>query len=416
MTSLPPPDAEALAHSERLAALIRQDIAANSGAIPFSRFMELALYAPGLGYYSAGARKFGEGGDFVTAPELGPIFAACIAESVAPVLQQLGSSALFLELGGGSGAFAEVVLKRLLELDALPDRYLILEPSADLRQRQRERLQQHLSPILFELVEWLDGPLPQEWNGVLFANEVIDALPTPRFAIRDGEVYEEYVTVEGGSPSTSAASTLRTGPSASASPTLRTGFTRTLRPADAFLGNAVRNLERRLGREFPDGYRSELLPQLPYWIQAVAGGMQRGAMLFVDYGHPRAEFYQPDRRDGTLRAYYRHRMHEEPLLWPGLQDITASVDFTALAEAGVAAGFDFAGYCSQASFLLGNGMAGVLERIERMHDATEQQRRRNEVKKLTLPSEMGERFQVMGFEKDVEFGVAFMAGDLSFRL
>jgi len=392
MTSLPLPDADALAHSERLRALIRQDIAANNGAIPFSRFMELALYAPGLGYYSAGARKFGEGGDFVTAPELGPIFAACIAESVAPVLQQLGSSALFLELGGGSGAFAEVVLKRLLELDALPDRYLILEPSADLRQRQRERLQQHLSPILFELVEWLDGPLPLEWNGVLFANEVIDALPTPRFAIRDGEVYEEYVTAEGES------------------------FARTLRPADAFLGNAVRNLERRLGREFADSYRSELLPQLPYWIQAVAGGMQRGAMLFVDYGHPRAEFYQPDRRDGTLRAYYRHRMHEEPLLWPGLQDITASVDFTALAEAGVAAGFDFAGYCSQASFLLGNGMAGVLERIEHMHDATEQQRRRNEVKKLTLPSEMGERFQVMGFEKDVEFGVAFMAGDLSFRL
>jgi len=440
MTSLPPPDADALAHSERLTALIRQDIAANSGAIPFSRFMELALYAPGLGYYSAGARKFGEGGDFVTAPELGPIFAACIAESVAPVLQQLGSSALFLELGGGSGAFAEVVLKRLLELDALPDRYLILEPSADLRQRQRERLQQQLSPMLFELVEWLDGPLPQEWSGVLFANEVIDALPTPRFAIRDGEVYEEYVTVEDEGPSTSASPTLPstpasptlpstpasptlpstpaspTLPSTPASPTLRTGFTRTLRPADAFLGNAVRNLERGLGREFPDGYRSELLPQLPYWIQAIAGGMQRGAMLFVDYGHPRAEFYQPDRNDGTLRAYYRHRMHEEPLLWPGLQDITASVDFTALAEAGVAAGFDFAGYCSQASFLLGNGMAGVLERIERMHDASEQQRRRNEVKKLTLPSEMGERFQVMGFEKDVEFGVAFMAGDLSFRL
>ncbi|MFC5571312.1 class I SAM-dependent methyltransferase [Lysobacter yangpyeongensis] len=390
--ALPAPDADALAHSARLSALIRQEIAANDGAIPFSRFMELALYAPGLGYYSAGARKFGEGGDFVTAPELGPIFAACIAESVASVLQQLGASALFFELGGGSGAFAEVALKRLLELDALPDRYLILEPSADLRERQRERLQQHLPPTLFELVEWLNGPLPDAWDGVLFANEVIDALPTPRFAIRDGEVYEEYVTVEGD------------------------GFARTLRPADAFLANAVRHVERGLERNFADGYRSEVLPQLPYWVQAVSGGMRRGAMLFVDYGHPRGEFYQADRSDGTLRAYYRHRMHDEPLRWPGLQDLTASVDFTALAEAGVAAGFDFAGYCSQASFLLGNGMAGVLERIERMHDASEQQRRRNEVKKLTLPSEMGERFQVMGFEKDVEFGVAFLAGDLSFRL
>jgi SAM-dependent MidA family methyltransferase len=391
-TSLPRPDADALAHSERLAGLIRNEIAANEGAIPFSRFMELALYAPGLGYYSAGARKFGEEGDFVTAPELGPIFAACIAESVAPVLQQIGPSAVFFELGGGSGAFAEVALKRLLELDALPDRYLILEPSADLRQRQRERLQQNLSPMLFELVEWPDGPLPGEWSGVLFANEVIDALPTPRFAIRDGEVYEEYVVIEGD------------------------GFARTLRPADAFLSNAVRHVEHRLEHSLAEGYRSEVLPQLPYWIQAVSGGMQRGAMLFVDYGHPRGEFYEPERRDGTLRAYYRHRTHAEPLLWPGLQDLTASVDFTALAEAGVAAGFDFAGYCSQASFLLGNGMAGVLERIERMKDPAEQQHRRNEVKKLTLPSEMGERFQVMGFEKDVEFGIAFMAGDLSFRL
>ena len=392
VTSLPPPDADALAHSDCLAALIRHEIAAHDGAIPFSRFMELALYAPGLGYYSAGSRKFGEDGDFVTAPELGPIFAACVAESLAPVLQQVGPDALFFELGGGSGAFAEVALKRLLELDALPDRYLILEPSADLRQRQRERLQQHLSPLLFELVEWLDGPLPDAWSGVLFANEVIDALPTPRFVMREGEVYEEYVVVEGDR------------------------FARTLRPSDAFLGNAVRHVERSLGRTFDDGYRSEVLPQLPYWIQAVSGGMQRGAMLFIDYGYPRGEYYAPERTDGTLRAYYRHRMHDDPLLWPGLQDLTASVDFTALAEAGVAAGFDFAGYCSQASYLLGNGMAGVLERIERMHDATEQQRRRNEVKKLTLPTEMGERFQVMGFAKDVEFGVAFMAGDLSFRL
>ena len=140
------------------------------------------------------------------------------------------------------------------------------------------------------------------------------------------------------------------------------------------------------------------------------------SMLFVDYGYPRGEYYQADRRDGTLRAFYRHRMHHDPLLYPGLQDLTASVDFTALAEAGVAAGFDFAGYCSQASFLLGNGLAGVLARIERIDDTAEHQRRSNEVKRLTLPSEMGERFQVMGFEKDVEFGVAFLAGDLSFRL
>ncbi len=390
---LPEPDADALAHSARLAAHLRAEIQAAEGeAIPFSRFMELALYAPGLGYYSAGASKFGEEGDFVTAPEIGPIFAACVAESLAPVLQQIGPDALFLELGGGTGAFAEVALKRLTELDALPDRYAILEPSAQLRERQRERLQQRLPPPLFELVEWLDGPFPHDWRGVLFANEVIDALPTPRFGIVDGEVHEEHVVIDG------------------------EGFARISRPADGFLANAVRHVEQRLERRFPDGYRSELLPQLPYWIQAVSGGMKQGAMLFVDYGYPRAEFYLPERDDGTLRAFYRQHMHADTLRWPGLQDITASVDFTALAEAGVGAGFDFAGYCSQASFLMGNGMAGVLERIERIADEGERLRRTEEVKKLTLPSAMGERFQVMGFEKGVEFGAAFLAGDLSFRL
>ncbi|MGO4222236.1 class I SAM-dependent methyltransferase [Lysobacter sp. TAF61] len=392
MSSLPPPDADALAHSARLDAVIRAQIADNGGAIAFSRFMELALYAPGLGYYSAGASKFGESGDFVTAPEIGPIFAACVADSVAPVMQQLGAGARFLELGGGTGAFAEVALKRLMELDALPDRYAILEPSAELRERQRERLQQRLTPPLFELVEWLDAPFGDDWDGVLFANEVIDALPTPRFAMEAGEVYEEHVAIEAGE------------------------LVRVLRPADAFLGNAVRHLERNLGREFAQGYRSETLPQLPYWVQAVSGGMRSGAMLFVDYGYVRSEYYQADRDDGTLRAFYRHRMHNEPLLWPGLQDLTASVDFTALAEAGVSAGFDFAGYCSQASFLLGNGLAGVLERIERIADEGERLRRTQEVKRLTLPSEMGERFQVMGFEKGVEFGAAFLVGDLSFRL
>ncbi|WP_228482014.1 SAM-dependent methyltransferase [Lysobacter sp. H21R4] len=389
---LPPPAAEALAHSAQLQAVIEQQIADNGGAIPFSRFMELALYAPGLGYYSAGASKFGAEGDFITAPELGPIFAACVAESIAPVIQQCGPEARILELGGGTGAFAEVALKRLMELDALPDRYAVLEPSAQLRERQRERLRESLIGPVFDLVDWLDGPFDDDWDGVVFANEVIDALPTPRFVLQDGQVHEEHVVATA------------------------LGFARELRLADAFLASAVQHVGVRLQEPLPDGYRSEVLPQLPYWIQAVAGGLRRGAMLFVDYGYPRGEYYQLERSDGTLRAYYRHRMHADPLLWPGLQDITASVDFTALAEAGDAAGFDFAGYCSQASFLLGNGMAGVLERIESIKDDALRQRRINEVKRLTLPSEMGERFQVMGFQKDVEFGAAFLAGDLSFRL
>lgn len=390
---LPLPDDEARAHSERLAAFIRNEIAAEGGSIPFSRFMERSLYAPGLGYYSAGSTKFGEAGDFTTAPELGPLFASCIAQAVAPVLQQIGPGAEFVEIGGGSGAFAEVVLKRLLDLDALPARYAILEPSADLRERQRERLGRRLIPPVFDLVEWLDAPPSESWNGVLFANEVVDALPTPRFTLRDGEVFEEGVALDG-----------------------EGRFIRTDRPADALLAAAVRHVERYLGEPFPDGYRSELLPQLPYWVQAVMGGLDRGAMLFADYGYPRREFYQADRDDGTLRAYYRHRVHNDAYLWPGLQDITASVDFTALAEAGTNAGFDLAGYTTQANFLLGNGLQERLDEAQERADETTLLRLRNEAKRLTLPSEMGERFQVMGFSCDVEFGAAFLFNDLSWRL
>lgn len=394
MSELPAPDAAALAHSERLRAVIQEQILANGGAIPVSRFMELCLYTPGLGYYSAGATKFGRDGDFVTAPELGPLFAACVADAVAPVLQQLGADAQFVELGGGSGAFAEVALKRLLALDALPARYAILEPSADLRQRQRERLQQRLNPLLFELVEWVDGPVQSNWHGVLFANEVIDALPTPRFTLRDGEVFEEHVALDGDG-----------------------AFIRTDRPADALLSAAVRHVERQLDAPFADGYRSELLPQLPYWIQAVIGGMGSGALLFVDYGYARRDYYRPERNHGTLRAFHRHRMSDDLHAWPGLQDLTASVDFTALAEAGSGTGFVFTGYCSQANFLIGNGLEQRLAEAEgKARDEGGRYRLRQEAKRLTLPGEMGERFQAMGFARDVEFGAAFLAGDLSWRL
>lgn len=387
-------DADALAHSERLRALIQQQIFASGGAIPFSRFMELCLYAPGLGYYSAGATKLGAAGDFVTAPELGHLFAACVAKASAPVLRQLGPDAHFVELGGGSGAFAEVMLKRLLALDAMPARYAILEPSADLRERQRERLQRQLIPPVFDLVEWLDAPPQQSWNGVLFANEVIDALPTPRFVIRHGEVLEEYVALDADGR-----------------------FIPCDRPADALLCAAVRHIERTLEMTLADGYRSEVLPQLPYWIQAVIGPLQSGALLFVDYGYPRREFYAPQRSDGTLRAFHRHAVNSDLYASPGLQDLTASVDFTALAEAGTHAGFDFAGYCSQASFLIGNGLETLLAEAENKVDGeAARYALRQEAKRLTLPGEMGERFQAMGFARDVEFGAAFLAGDLSFRL
>ena len=393
-SDLPLPDPLAQAHSDTLAAHLRAEIGASGGAIPFSRFMELCLYAPGLGYYSAGSTKFGAAGDFVTAPEQGRLFAATVAGVLAMALRSLGPGARVLELGGGSGAFAEVTLKRLLQLDALPDRYAILEPSADLRERQRDHLARTLTPPVFDLVEWLDRPFEDDWDGVLFANEVIDALPTPRFTLRDGEVFEEYVAMDGDGR-----------------------FVRTDRPADALLAAAVRHVEHALGTPFADGYRSELLPHLPYWLQAVSGGLRAGALLFVDYGHARGEYYQPQRRDGTLRAFRRHHVVADVFAHPGLQDITASVDFTALAEACSGAGFDFTGYCPQASFLLGNRLQENLAMAEsRAQDETARHNLRQQVKLLTLPSEMGERFQAIGFQRGVEFGAAFLAGDLSHRL
>jgi SAM-dependent MidA family methyltransferase len=389
----PAPDADALAHSQRLLALIRAQISAAGGAIPFSRYMELVLYAPGLGYYSAGSLKFGAEGDFVTSPELGPTFAECVAHCAVQVFAQLGGEADFFEIGGGSGAFAEVALRQMQIYGALPARYRILEPSADLRERQRERLAAALPAELFARVEWLNGPPEQPWRGLLFANEVLDALPTPRFVLHEGEVYEEYVALSA-----------------------EGALIRVDQPADALLRAAVRHVEHDVGAPFAEGYRSEVLPQLPYWIQAVGGLLQDGAMLFVDYGYPRREFYLPERSDGTLVCHHRHTAHGDPFHLPGLQDITAFVDFTALAEAGVNAGFDLAGYCAQASFLINNGLPERLAAIEEIGDEVERHRRHNEVKRLTLPGEMGERFQVMGFQRGVDIGPAFARGDLSRRL
>ena len=391
MNPLPPPDPAALAHSEQLRALIRADIRAQGGSIPFSRYMELALYAPGLGYYSAGSTKFGAAGDFVTAPELGPQFAQCVAEAVSPVLRGIGPESDFVELGGGSGAFAQDVLRALDARHALPRAYRILEPSADLRERQRTRLHAALKAAVFARIEWIDRPPGQPWRGVLFANEVLDALPTTRFSLAQGEVMEEHVALDASGD-----------------------FTVRLRPADLLVGGAVRHIERSLGRAFEDGYRSEVLPQLPYWIQAVCGTLDRGLALFVDYGYPRSEYYLPERREGTLVCHYRHRAHADPFHLPGLQDLTAFVDFTAVAEAGLHAGFELAGFASQAAFLLNNGLQDRLQLAGA--DAVAQHRRNLEAKRLTLPGDMGERFKAIGLQRGIDATDQFAFGDQSHRL
>ncbi|HEX5952736.1 MAG TPA: SAM-dependent methyltransferase [Rhodanobacteraceae bacterium] len=382
--ALPEPSEDEVAHSARLADAIRGEITA-SGPISFARFMERCLYAPGLGYYSAGRLKFGKDGDFVTAPELGPLFARCVARALAPGLRACGEDAVWFELGGGSGAFTRDVLLALQALDALPRDYWLLEPSADLRERQRERLQAELPAALFARCAWLDRPPQHPWSGVLFANEVLDALPITRFTVQGGEVFEEHVDLNANG-----------------------AFVRVDRPADALVAGAVRHLQRRLGREFEDGYRSEVLPQLPWWLEAVAGEQARGAVLFIDYGYVRREFYLPERRDGTLLCHYRHRAHDDPLILPGLQDITASIDFTALAEAGIAAGYEPVSYAFQSEFLIGSGLDAAFATARDMAgDEAARYALAQQVKRLTLPGEMGERFQAMLFARDLDIDSLF---------
>jgi SAM-dependent MidA family methyltransferase len=393
---LPAPSADERAHSDRLLQLLRELIAAH-GPLPFAQYMERCLYAPGLGYYSAGKTKFGAAGDFVTAPELGELFAQCVVNAIRPVLASLGDEADVLELGGGSGAFAEAALRALAGAGTLPRQYLILEPSADLRERQRGRLQANLPAGIHARVRWLDRPPEQDWRGVLFANEVIDALPATRFCVRGGEVYEEHVTLDG-----------------------EGRLRRVDRPADALTAGAVRHVERDLGAGFADGYRSEILPQLPYWIQAVAASLSAGLLLFVDYGYVRREFYLPERDDGTLMAHYRHHAHNDPLYLPGLNDLTASVDFTALAEAGNSAGFSVAAYLPQAQFLIGAGLQEVFAQAQ-AQAAGEHDRYRlaQQVKKLMLPEQMGERFQAMLLVRglaDLPLPAGLLAADQGDRL
>ncbi|TAN04696.1 MAG: class I SAM-dependent methyltransferase [Rhodanobacteraceae bacterium] len=395
-TALPQPSADESAHSARLAEVIRQEIA-TAGPIPFARFMERCLYTPRLGYYSAGRLKFGKAGDFVTAPELGDLFARCVANALAPALRACGEDAVWFELGGGSGAFARDCLRALQALDALPRHYWLLEPSADLRERQRECLRTGLPAEVFARCTWLDRPPQHPWSGVLFANEVLDALPVTRFTVANGEVFEEHVDT-----------------------TANGAFKRTDRPADPLVAGAVRHLQRHLGREFDDGYRSEVLPQLPWWLEAIAGEQTCGAALIVDYGYVRREFYQPERRDGTLLCHYRHRALADPLVLPGLQDITASIDFTALAEAGIGAGFEPVAYLFQSDFLMASGLdAAFLAARDAASDEAARYALAQQVKRLTLPGEMGERFQAMLFARGLDIDAVFaplLAADRSARL
>lgn len=388
---LPDVSAEAAAHSAYLGALIAEEITAAGGALSFRRFMELALYAPGLGYYSAGSTKFGAAGDFVTAPEISPLFSRTLAQPCAAVLSMLGGGDI-LEVGAGSGALAAELLAQLAKEGTLPAHYYILELSAELRERQRRTLSQRDATLL-ERVQWLDALPSGGFRGVLLANEVLDAMPAHRFQVTEDGVQEFYVA---GTP---GAFCWRLGP-----------------PSDARLAGRIADIGTALGVPLPPGYVSEVNFSAEDWVRTVAEHISAGLVLLIDYGFPRREFYHAQRHRGTLMCHFRHRAHDDPLHLVGLQDITTHVDFTAIAEAGAASGLDVAGYTTQAHFLFGSGLALLAQETDPA-DTVRQLTVSNQVKRLTLPQEMGELFKVIGLERGVDARLpGFALRDLRDRL
>lgn len=387
----PAPDETAIQSSVQLAERIQTAITAAGGVIGFDDYMQMALYEPGLGYYSGGAARFGKGGDFVTAPLLSPLFSRTLARQCADCLTVL-EQPMVLELGAGTGEMAADLLAELAELEQLPQRYFILELSAALREQQQATLQQKV-PHLASRVEWLAELPPQPIEGVLLANEVLDALPVQRFKIQAEGVAELVVGQAEGR------------------------FVWQERPAADALQQAVAGLEAELGTKLPPGYVSEYSPQLQAWLASLAEILQRGVMLFIDYGYPRAEYYHPQRHMGSLICHYRHRAHDDPLILPGLQDITAFVDFSAVAEAGVAAGLDLLGFAPQGQFLLGAGLLDLVQEMAVEPGSRESLLLAQQVKTLTLPGEMGERFKVMALGRDFDAPLrGFSLADQRFRL
>jgi SAM-dependent MidA family methyltransferase len=370
---LPQPASDAAALSEALARLVSSEIEAAGGAIPFSRYMELCLYTPGLGYYSAGQRKFGAAGDFITAPEVSSLFGRCLARCCAEVLQQTGGDVL--EFGAGSGRLAVDLLGELDVLGCLPRQYFILERSADLQQRQQQLLRREL-PQLCERVVWLDRLPPAGFLGVMLANEVLDAMAVERFHW-DGTAATQHFVAQGDA-----------------------GFEWRERPVETpALSAVIDALVKACG--LPAGYVSEVNLSLAPWLSSVAGRLGEGLLLLIDYGYERDEYYHPQRSSGTLMCHYRQRVHADPFLWPGLQDITAHVDFTAVAEAASTAGLAVSGYTNQAWCLLDCGLEGLLQEAGPT-DSAAYLKLAQQAKTLILPGEMGERFRCIALTRGIE--------------
>lgn len=386
MSQLPTPSPDALEHSALLHAEIIRAINENGGWLSFARYMELVLYAPGLGYYTAGARKFGSAGDFVTAPEMTALFGYALARQLGEIMSQ--SSPMVLEVGAGSGRLAADLLLALERMDQLPERYAILDLSADLRQRQRQTIAE-AAPHLLPRVEWLDQ-LPDEFSGVVLANELLDALPAHLVRWEGHEIRELGVVCN------------ETG-----------GFMWNERSASPALLDAAREIAEEC--EPASGYQSEIALAARAWAAEWGHRLRCGALLLIDYGFPRREFYHPQRNAGTLMCHYRHHAHPDPFFLPGLQDVTVHVDFTSIIAAAHGSGLELLGYTSQGQFLINCGMLDLLAEIPR--DTPEYIRASSAVGKLLMPHEMGELFKVMAIGRGIDTGLlGFVQGDQSRRL
>ena len=364
---LPTPDAAALADSHKLQTLIAESIQHNGGTIGFDQYMETTLYAPQLGYYNSTRDKFGEQGDFITAPELTPLFAYLLANQLQQVLTTLKGGTI-LEIGAGTASMAGGILDRLNTLERLPERYLILEISDALVQQQKTYLQQNY-PKLYERVTWLKQFPRESFRGVIVANEVLDAIPVKRFKYIREAIMEITVGLN-----------------------QHGGFVWMEKPADGILTEKIQTLNETC--TLPDNYISEINLNLNVWIQSLANCLSEGVVLLSDYGYPQKEYYHPERQGGTLICHYRHRAHDDPFVFPSLQDISASVDFTALAGSGLAANIDVLGYTNQTYFLAGNGLGEALAELE-MTGRQEIFTLKQAARQLTLPNHMGEKFKFM---------------------
>ena len=384
---------EERAHVERVRERIAAEIDAAGGWIGFDRYMELALYAPALGYYSAGAHKLGPGGDFTTAPEVSRLFGGCVARQCAEILAALGRGSI-LEIGAGSGRLAADILSRLDGLGCVPEHYFVLEISADLRERQRRHIA-GAAPHLARRVEWLDAPPHIAFDGVVLANEVLDALPVTRFRWHPPG-WEEGCEEMG---------VAREGMRLKWAPR---GGSDSLAAECALLAQA--------GGGWEAGYTSEYCERLTAWTAAVTESHRAGLVLWIDYGLPRRHYYFPERRDGTLICHFRQRAIADPFVAPGLLDITAWVDFTRLAQASAACGYRLAGYTTQAHFLAGLSIDAEMHHLA-AEDPSRFARLANEARTLMLPGEMGERFKAMAWMRGMDSRLpAFQAQDLRHTL